>query len=233
VAQAGQFKAPFSRELLTSAGELDFIERARVVNALAPGRQRGIEARGRLAGSVEYGIGAFNGNGTGSANDDNRLLGVARLGWWVMGAESGASRRLELAVNGGYSHDEAVNLPGLDPSFRGQRTLWGADFRYSDRRWLVAAEAIGSRLDYDSTGAVVHPHGWQATAGYHVSPRVQLLARWDALHSDGLGPDGDLLIAGLRAWPTGAVQFRLEDVVDPDQPGIEHHRFMFGGQFGF
>lgn len=107
-------------------------------------------------------------------------MGVARLAWWVVGADPVAPRRLELAVNAGYSHDEAVNLPALDPSFHGRRTLWGADFRYSDGRWLIAAEAIGS-----------------------------------------------------RAWPTGAVQVRLEDAVDPDQPGVEHHRFLFGGQFGF
>lgn len=234
VVQAGQFKAPFSRELLTGAGDLDFIERSRVVGALAPGRQLGIEARGRLAGrAVEYAVGGFNGNGTARSNDDDRLLGVARLAWWALGSEAGARRRLEFAANLGYSHDSNVRLGPLAAGFRGHRTVWGGDFRYTDGRWLVAAEVVGARLRFDSTGAVTHPHGWQATLGFNVTRKVQLLTRWDALRSDGLSADGDLLVLGLRAWPTGAIQFRLDDLIDTDHAALKHHRLLAGAQFGF
>jgi hypothetical protein len=234
VLQAGQFKAPFSRELLTAAGDLDFIDRSRVVTALAPGRQLGAEVRGRLArGGLEYGAGAFNGNGIGGRpNDDGRVLGVARLGWWLLGQDAKAARRLELGANVAYSHDTDVALGPLATSFRGRRTVWGVDARYADPRWLVAGEIVGARLASTDSGTS-HPRGWQVTAGFKPTARVQLRTRWDALRSDGLSPDGDLLVVGLRAWPTGAVQFRLDDVIDLDQAERDRHRILAGAQLGF
>jgi len=235
VLQAGQFKAPFSRELLTSAGELDFVERSRVVAALAPSRQMGVEARGKLSrGHLEYAAGLFNGNGIGSrTNDDGRLLGVARIGWHPFGTAAGAARRLEVGANVGYSHDTSVNLGPLATGFNGRRTLGGADARYTEQRWLFAAEVVGARLDPSGAGPTTTPHGWQATAGYHVTPKVQLLGRWDALRSDGLSADGDLLVFGLRAWPTGAIQFRLDDFIDVDHAEPSRHRIQAGAQLGF
>ena len=40
---AGQFKAPFSYEFLTYGGSIDFVNRATMVTALAPGRQVGAD----------------------------------------------------------------------------------------------------------------------------------------------------------------------------------------------
>jgi hypothetical protein len=45
---AGRFKTPVSAELLTFAGSLDFVNRSRMVEALAPGRQMGVQFRGRM-----------------------------------------------------------------------------------------------------------------------------------------------------------------------------------------
>jgi Phosphate-selective porin O and P len=234
VLQAGQFKAPFSRELLTGAGDLDLIQRSRVVTALAPGRQLGLELRGRIArGRLEYGAGVFNGNGIGSrTNDDERLLGVARVAWWVLGAAPTAARRIELGGNIAYSHDTNVNLGLLGTGFRGRRTVWGGDARYTDRRWLLAGEIVGARLASADSGTT-HPLGWQATAGFRPVPRLQLLFRWDALRSDSLSPDGDILLFGIRVWPTGAIQFRVEDLVEVDHPELTRHRLLAGAQLGF
>jgi Phosphate-selective porin O and P len=234
VFQAGQFKAPFSRELLTAAGDLDFVDRSRVVTALAPGRQLGAEVRGRLAGGrLEYAAGAFNGNGTGGrVNDDGRLLGAGRIGWWLLGQDAKAARRLEVGANVAYSHDTDVALGPLAASFQGRRTVWGADVRYSDSRWLVAGEIVGARLASADSGTS-HPLGWQATAGYRPVAQLQLQLRWDALRPDGLSPDGDLLVLGLRSWPTGAVQFRLDDLIDVDHPEPARHRVQAGAQLGF
>ncbi len=235
VVQAGQFKAPFSRELLTSAGELDFLERSRVVSALAPSRQMGAMVRGKLGqGRLDYGAGVFNGNGIGSrTNDDGRVLGVARISWWPFRVEPSATRSLELGVNIGYSHDANVNLGVLGTSFGGRRTLWGADLRYTDARWMLAGEIVGARLDPSGPGGTADPIGWQATAGFQPTGHLQLLARWDALRPDGLGPDGDLLVLGLRAWPTGAIQFRLDDLIDVDYAEPSRHRILAGAQLGF
>jgi len=230
--QAGKFKVPFSRELLTAAGELDFIDRSRIVRALAPGRQLGAQVGGRLAGRVvEYGLGMFNGN-AGGANDDDRLLGAARVSFWPVGAEAGAVNSLEIGGNLAYSEDGNVSLAPFVSSFAGKRTVFGGDARWVTGRWLVSGEVIAARLEPDS-GQTTNPVGWQGTVGYHLSPKFQLLARWDALRPDGLSPDSDLLLVGFRAWPTGAVQFRLayqRDLAIADSPpqGV-----VAGAQLGF
>jgi phosphate-selective porin len=63
--RAGHFKVPFSREQLTGAGSLDFIDRSRVADQLAPGRSAGIALHGRsLRRIVGYEAGAFVQDGT-------------------------------------------------------------------------------------------------------------------------------------------------------------------------
>jgi phosphate-selective porin len=63
--RAGHFKVPFSRDQLTGAGSLDFIDRSRAADLLAPGRSIGVALHGRLAGRVAgYEVGAFVRDGT-------------------------------------------------------------------------------------------------------------------------------------------------------------------------
>ncbi len=231
--EGGQFKAPFSRELLTGAGRLDFIERSRVVATLAPGRQVGLQARGDFAGgAVVYNGGLFNGNGTGAANDDNRLLFAGRLAVWPVGPVAGATQRLEVAVNAAYSRDADVTLGSLVSSFAGERLLVGADFRWTGQRTLVAAEFIRASLDPEA-GGTVHPAGWHLTLGYEIAARTRLLMRWDGWRPDGLAPDSDLIIAGMSHQPISAVLFRLNYAIDPEDAGWSRHRAQAGGQLAF
>ncbi len=234
VLQAGQFKAPFSRELLTGAGDLDFIDRSRIVAALAPSRQIGAEARGKLAqGRVEYAAGAFNGNGIGSrTNDDDRVMGVARLGGWLLGAAPGSAARLELGGNLAYSEDASVSLGSFGTGFAGTRTVWGADLRYTSGLALLAVEVVGARLEA-AGGGTTRPYGWHVTVGSKPGARVQLLARWDAVRPDGLGGDSDLLVLGFRAMPTGAIQFRGNYAIDVDHAELSQHRVQAGAQLAF
>ena len=63
--RAGHFKVPFSREQLTGPGGLDFIDRSRAVDLLAPGRSAGVAVHGRVANRVVgYEAGAFVRDGT-------------------------------------------------------------------------------------------------------------------------------------------------------------------------
>jgi phosphate-selective porin len=65
--RAGQFKVPFSREQLTGAGDLDFIDRSRAASLLAPGRSVGLSVHGRVARRIiGYDVGTFVGEGTRS-----------------------------------------------------------------------------------------------------------------------------------------------------------------------
>ena len=63
--RAGHFKVPFSREQLTGAGALDFIDRSRAADLLSPGRSAGVAVHGRVAGrAVGYEAGGFVSDGT-------------------------------------------------------------------------------------------------------------------------------------------------------------------------
>ena len=71
--KGGRFKVPFSREQLTSAGNLDLINRSLGAAYLAPGRDTGLIAHGRFLGRrVRYEAGAFRGGGDNVRDSERR-----------------------------------------------------------------------------------------------------------------------------------------------------------------
>jgi len=67
--RAGQFKVPFDEEQLESASRTDMVERSLFTMAVAPGRDLGLMARGRLGERYTYAAGLFAGDGR---TDDSR-----------------------------------------------------------------------------------------------------------------------------------------------------------------
>jgi phosphate-selective porin len=61
--RAGHFKLPFDEEQLLSASRTDFTERSRFASAVAPGRDFGLMAHGRLSSRLSYATGVFAGDG--------------------------------------------------------------------------------------------------------------------------------------------------------------------------
>ena len=85
---AGQGKAPFGRQQLTSSGALHFVDRSIVDVRFAPGRQQGVGVGGMLAGErLQYQAGVFNGNGINQTqNPGGRMMPVGRLVFTPLGA---------------------------------------------------------------------------------------------------------------------------------------------------
>jgi len=233
-AEVGRMKVPFSGEQLASAAVLDFVNRARVVSALAPGRQVGAQLHGRTAGGVlDWAGGAFNGT-TAAANDNEEFLYVGRLVLHAGGdpAATPAGRRFDVGASFGRSRDAAVAFGGLIPSFAGTRTLLGADARWQRGRLLLDGEVLTATLD--SLGAGTHrPRGWQATAGWHLAPHTQVLARWDAMRPDGLGPDADALVLGFNRWPTALTKIQVNWLVDLRHAAPKRHQLLVNLQVAF
>ena len=77
--KAGQYKAPFGLEQITSDTKLFLTERSQVTSALTPERQVGVEVWGKPLTNlfpdqkdfVTYRLGMFNGNGRNNAVNDN------------------------------------------------------------------------------------------------------------------------------------------------------------------
>lgn len=76
--QAGKFKVPYSLERLQGGGDLRFVERAYVANALLPNRDIGVQLHGDLFESkLNYAVGVFDGVAEGGSNASNRDNGTA------------------------------------------------------------------------------------------------------------------------------------------------------------
>ena len=231
---AGLFKAPFSRELLTGAGSIDFVNRSQVVTALAPGRQIGAQLGGELGdGTLAYGVGAFNGNAfDGNGNDNDEFLYAARISLTPRTFKEPSGDQLELALNVAYSEDDNVDLGGgFVSGFDGQRALLGVDFRWTRGLWLAAGELIAARLE-PSAGPAEDPWGFHLTAGFKLTPNSQLLLRWDSLSPDGVGEDRDFIIAGYNFWPTGATEVQINYAI-PTQESLDNHQLLVNAQVAY
>lgn len=235
VVDVGLYKAPFSRELLTGAGALDFVRRSQVVTALAPARQIGASLRGDVAdGVVSYGVGIFNGNKfNGNRNDSNDFLYVARLSVFpkaLQGTRPGD--RLELAINVARSEDEDTDFGGgFLSDFQGEQTLVGGDVRLTRDRFLLAGEFIAARLEF-AAGPTADPTGFHLTGGYRLTEWSQFLVRWDSLSPDGVTSESDLVWLGYNIWPTGATQLRANYVI-PTVGGVDNHQLLMSAQLAF
>jgi hypothetical protein len=78
--RAGQFKTPTGRSFLVSDRRTMFAERGEIMG-LNPGRQMGVMVHGRAPRNrVEYGVGAFNGEGTNRlANVNDKFMYAGRV----------------------------------------------------------------------------------------------------------------------------------------------------------
>jgi phosphate-selective porin len=193
--RAGQFKTPFGFEQLYADARLPLAERALASDRIALSRQLGVQVSGDFADKrYGYAVGEFNGNGTnGSANDDSRFTGVARL-WARPVQASRAGRDLVWAIGAaGYrSDDQSVAIADLgfdstpatsdrDGVFRGERRAFEVDSQLTVGPVEVWAEVFRARfepanavprhdLDADGTSLVatwsVVPDRWQAVVRY-------------------------------------------------------------------
>ena len=221
---AGRFKTPFSREFLTYAGSIDFLNRSRVVTALAPNRQVGVQLGGELNELLSWSAGGFTGqNGT----TDESLLGVFRLEG--AGIEVGEGT-LAVAAQVAGGRDDAVGARQLGPAFSGDGILYGADARFESDVLMLAGEYIRGDWEPDFGLVDVESDGLHLTAGFMVTETRQILLRWDRFEAPGQDAD-DVLVFGFNAWPTTAAQLRVNWLV-PLKDSNQNHRLLYGFQMG-
>lgn len=239
----GQFKAPFSREALTSKGDLQFLNRAQGVAALAPLRQVGAQFGGAfLDDRLRYRTGLFNGEGRSAGNPDESFLYAARVEF----SRVGGSMQFydELGLDAGVSfaagEDSAADLRGVGrfpdspveaAEFRGDRILWGADLHASYRGLFAAAEGVWGHFDPDPPAGAPAAGGagdddetaWgiAAEGGYKLwGGVVDLLARYDAFQPAGEGEVRDFLVLGANLYPGFDARFGLQYALEfAEQPG--------------
>jgi len=211
--RVGHFKVPISREFLVAEQRTDFVERAMFSSGLAPGRDWGVMAQGRLpfAPRLEYLVGAFAGdNWADACRARNTVAGrlvlepvrrfqvgmSASTGEIRPGTDSAAATRRGL---------QGKNASGWvffkRPAVDGGRRRLGSDVQYVAGAVTLTAEVLQSREERAAPAVAadlppVIGLGWSTTALWHVrglrppkdAPRpgaaLDLALRYDALRFD-------------------------------------------------
>lgn len=217
--EVGAGKLPFSRILIKSSADMQFIERPVWVNVeranenymLDPGRQVGVTVGGEVS-LLRYAVGVYNGApgfSTGDLNDG--LMYVARLGVGMgeMGrAEADLDRgglRWELGVNGYLNQAQAseIRAAGIDLGVKFEGISFYAEVLWAKSVPATRPEGISGTLDETETW------GMAAQAGYLLPfsfADLEIACRFaitdDNVHVDN---EGDLweLTAGLNAYLAG------------------------------
>lgn len=121
----GQFKEPFSYEVLYPEKYLDFIERANITGAVGPAEGIGVMVHNLshpYAGIFEYGLGIFNGNGIRLDRGNNSVEVAARVALLPFAHGPAWLQKLKLAGNVTYAGEQERDF-GFRP-----RTAEGFEF---------------------------------------------------------------------------------------------------------
>lgn len=233
----GKFKTPFTHAYLTTLGETLFPSlptslTAQVImpyslNAVTPhigtGFDLGVEVHGLVGDRFGYQAGVFNGTGA-SVNVANKtfsddwhipsLLYAGRLTWQpygVMPATQGDPRRLDLnRMLIGLSG--SLNVESENESTNDLRV--GLEWSWVNRRWYFGAEAYWMHVGFTSRQKIdrtFNYFGGYAQAGYFVSKKVQIVARYDIFERNSTTKGGLLNIPAVGAnWFFPKINLKLQ-----------------------
>lgn len=169
----GQFRVPFSLESYTSTADLDLINRAAVVDTLAPGRDNA--SSGRDVGAVafggnawcEYALGFVNGSGIAKVDPNDHKDFAGRL----------VLKPFEFLAVGASVYRGRQTVAADAPLVT--RNKEGLEAVLSVRALSVKGEYIHAKDD------LVSKSGWYAQAGYFALPKkLQAVVRYDTLDLD-------------------------------------------------
>ena len=224
--KAGQYKAPFGLEQLTSDTKLFLAERSLVTTALTPERQIGVMLWGKPFATLwpaqkdllSYSVGVFNGTGRNiSTNDNNEFMYVGRLE--VMALKSKILNQevgIKLGANGLSSRDAAGNtisgalreandgsLASYSLPSAGERTAFGFDASVRFGPFDFVGEYLSERVAPRTVNGVAplftrfRADGYYLQGSYFVIPKkLQLVTKWETFNPDQFADDDIHSITG-------------------------------------
>ena len=191
---AGKFKLPFSLDETTSTINLDFVNRSRAADLLAPGRDRGVMVHGRVLerGLVEYEVGTFVHDGRNARrHDSGRVHGDRTFAVRTTAQpwRSTKSSFRDLAFGVAFTSSAllegfpdvrgrtALDLPFYRPDLwvKGQRRRVGLQFRWRPGPVSVKSEYIrltDQRLDQSVDDTDLSPFlatGWYVSGTWAIT----------------------------------------------------------------
>lgn len=185
--QAGQFKAPFGLQQLTSSTRLQFVDRAITDLKFNPSRDQGAMFGGTVAGQkFGYDLGIFNGSGESVRQNNRSHLWVARafvhpLGAYTLSetavdATDKGVLHLGVAVRGG-KQIRGRTTTGVFDNADNQQAV-GVEFAYKRPRFYTTAEHfwMTDEQQIPTAGADLKSRGYHVQVGYMPKPKIVDLA---------------------------------------------------------
>jgi phosphate-selective porin OprO and OprP len=194
--QAGQFKAPFGLQQLTSSGRLQFVERAITDTKYTPGRDMGVMLSGTAAEeTLGYQAGVFNGSGESLTQTSRGHLLVGRLFYNPLGVyalSEGAPEAVERAVlHLGLGARTGKQIRGRIPAgvveAPDRQTAVNVEFAFKRARFHSTAEYFWMTEEVENPviGRDIDSQGFHAQAGYMIVPRTtEIGIRYAAVDGD-------------------------------------------------
>jgi phosphate-selective porin OprO/OprP len=190
--KAGQFKAPFSQQQLTSSGNQQLVDRSILDSPFVPARQIGVQLWGQvgpqgIADFVDWRFGVFNGNGrTVSANDNDNFEYVGRVmisPWGSVGySESNLEAYdLRLSFAGEYNNNDTIVQPATGARTGTDVETFGAAVILKAFKALFVYGQYFSGESETAAGVESDREGWLIQGGWLLTPKWEIAGRWARL----------------------------------------------------
>ena len=200
--KAGQFKAPFSHQQLTSSGNQQLVDRSILDAFYVPARQIGVQAWGQfgspaVADFVDWRFGVFNGNGrTVSANDNDKLEYVGRVVVSPWGSVGYSESNLEaypfrLSFAGEYNNNDTIVRPATGARTGSKVETFGAAVVLKAVRSLFLYGQYYSGTSENPAGVETDRDGWLIQGGWLFTPRWEIAGRWAQIDPNTDTDDND------------------------------------------
>ena len=181
--QAGQFKAPFGLQQLTSSGRLQFVDRAITDSKFNPGRDMGAMFSGTFAERrAGYDLGFFNGSGESLRQNNRGHLLVGRVFFQPLGSyalsESSVDAATKPVLHIGTAARTGKQIRGRtttgvveEPD---NQTAVNVEFAFKASRLYSTAEYFWMTDEQENpqSGPDIDARGFHAQAGYMVVPKT-------------------------------------------------------------
>jgi phosphate-selective porin OprO/OprP len=153
--RAGQFKVPFTREELTSAESLQFVDRSIVNREFGMDRERGTAIYGVLGQYITYGSGIFNGSRRNGKSDDSNLVYVGRIQFTPCCGKLVYSGNSQFPSGGSYAYVPQNFDQRYQPTFAIAAAVWGIPGLNTEQK--SPSNAITTRFNEIFAGTDVEP----------------------------------------------------------------------------
>lgn len=187
--KAGQFKAPFSQQQLTSSGSQQLVDRSILDVFFVPGRQVGLQLWGQVgpqavADLVDWRVGVFNGNGrTSTANDNDEFQYVGRVMVSPWGSVGYSEANLEaydlrLSFAGEYNNNDTIVQPATGARTGTDVETFGAGVVLKAFKTLFLYGQYYSGESENPAGVETERDGWLIQGGWLLTPKWEITGRW-------------------------------------------------------